>query len=186
MDRTAYLDEAFSAGPVGLYVVAAVLVPPARADGLRFDLRQLFRGRTRRFHWNREDEAARQRMLEFIADRDLSAVCVTTCLRDVRAQERARALSLERVLWELRPMGVRRLVLEARQERNNLRDRRVIAAAQRAGKASAELTYGFGLPSSDPLLWTADAVASAVLAAEAEVDSSTIATIQHIVQRLTV
>ena len=164
MGPTTYLDEAFSAGPIGVYVVAAVLVPPERADGLRLDLRELFGCRASRFHWYEETDAVRRRMLEFIACADLSMLTVAGRLGDVRAQERARAFSLERLLWELRSLRPGHLVLEARQERNNLRDRRVIAAAQRSGKASTGLTYEFGLPSSEPLLWTADAVASATLA----------------------
>ena len=124
MGPTAYLDEAFSAGPIGVYVVAVVLVPPERADGLRLDLRELFGRRAPRFHWYDETDSVRRRMLEFIADRDLTSLSVVGGLRDSRAQERARTLSLGRVLWELRSWRVRRLVLESRQERNNQRDRR--------------------------------------------------------------
>ena len=184
MDRTAYLDEAFSAGPVGVYVVAVVLVPPARADGLRFDLRQLFGRRAQRFHWHQEKDPVRQTMLEFIADANLAAVSATSRLRDARVQERARALTLERVLWELRPMRVRHLVLESRQERNNQRDRRRILAAQSAGIAARDLTYEFGLPNSEPLLWVADALAGAVLAAEAGLNTSMIEIVQHVARRV--
>lgn len=184
MHRTAYLDEAFSARPMGVYVVAAVLVAPARADGLRCELRELFGRRAPRFHWYEEKDSVRLRMLEFIADADLSALSVTACLHDVRAQERARALCLERVLWELRPMRASHVVLESRQERNNHRDRSVIAAAQRAGKASAELRYDFDMPERDPLLWTADAVAGVVLAAESGWNRSMIAIIEHVVRRI--
>ena len=166
MDRTAYIDEAFSAGPVGAYVVAAVLVPSGRADGLRLELRHLFRDRKGRFHWHHEKDSFRLRMLEFIGDAGVAAVSVSTCLRDAREQERARGLAIDRLLWEMRTHGPAHLILESRQERNDQRDRRRIMAAQKAGKASVDLTYGFGRPDGEPLLWLADAVASAVLAAE--------------------
>lgn len=182
MGPTAYLDEAFSAGPIGVYVVAAVLVPPERADGLRSDLRDLFGRRARRFHWYAEKESVRQRMLEFIADADLTALCVVGCLRDARAQERARTIGLARVLWELRSWRVDHLILESRQERNNQRDRRQIIAARQAGTAPSQLAYDFGSPAAEPLLWVADAVASAVLASES--GKSVIEIIQHTLCRI--
>jgi hypothetical protein len=81
-------------------------------------------------------------------------------------------------------MDANHLILESRQERNNQRDRRRIMAAQRAGKASVELTYRFGLPSSEPLLWLADAVASAVLTAEFASERSMISLIERILRRV--
>ena len=63
MGRTAYLDEAFSAGPVGVYVVAAVLVAPERTDRLRDELRDLFGRRAPRFHWYEERRSVRLRVL---------------------------------------------------------------------------------------------------------------------------
>jgi hypothetical protein len=176
MGPTAYLDEAFSAGPTGVYVVAVVVVPSGRADGLRADLRELIPRGARRFHWHHEQDAVRQRMLEFIASAGLAALSVTACLHDPRAQDRARALGLERVLWELRSCHVHHLMLESRQERNNQRDRRQIGAAQRTGRASS-FTYDFGSPTAEPLLWMADAVASAVLAAESGRNSAMVAII---------
>jgi hypothetical protein len=177
---TAYLDEAFSAGPIGVYVVAAVLVPPERADGLRLDLRQFFSGKRRRFHWHHETTSDRERMMELIATAGVTALSATTCLRDSRMQERARGLALERVLWELRTLSAGHLVLESRQARNDQQDRRRIIGAQRAGRASGDLTYVFRRPDMEPLLWLADAVASAVRSAEFDVDQSTITRIEHV------
>jgi hypothetical protein len=139
-------------------------VPDSRADDLRDDLRRLFKGRHRRFHWHKEQARDRMKMMEFIADAQLHSHIVTKALPKLSRQERARAHCLERLLWELKQHDTNNLVVEARQARNNSRDQSTILAAQMTGKAAAEVRYEFGLPTEEPLLWMADAIASAMAA----------------------
>lgn len=86
---------------------------------------------------------------------------------DPRRQERARRKCLERLLWELTELGTRDVLLESRQERRDVHDRKAIAAAQQRGAIPADLRYSFGRPDQEPLLWLADAVAGVVSAARA-------------------
>jgi len=52
---------------------------------------------------------------------------------DPRRQERARGKCLERLLLELTELGTRDVLLESRQERRDVHDRKAIAAAQQRG-----------------------------------------------------
>lgn len=165
MNRIAFSDESFKGGPKAAYAVAAAIILGADAEDVRADLRHLFRSHRRRFHWRHEEPRDKARMVEFIRERQIQGFAAVRPLGDPRGQERARAQCIERVLWDLKLLGVDHLVLEARQERNNQRDRRLIIAAQKAGKASSSLEYSFGYPLEEPLLWIPDALAGAATAA---------------------
>lgn len=168
MSPIAFADESAKGGPTSAYTVAAAVIVDGDQDEVRADLRHLFRNPRRRFHWRDEEPRDRARMIEFIRERQIQGLAAVRLLPDTKRQERARALCLERLLWDLRELGVDRLVLEARQDRNNQRDRRLVVAAQKAGKASASLAYSFGYPLEEPLLWIPDALAGAITAAWCE------------------
>ncbi|MGH9102826.1 MAG: hypothetical protein ACRDYD_07585 [Acidimicrobiales bacterium] len=85
-----------------------------------------------------------------------------------RKEDRARALCLNRLLWDLRQEGVAKLVLESREEHNDRKDQRTIVRAQKARSADPDLSYVFRRPLEEPLLWLADAAASAISASLAE------------------
>jgi hypothetical protein len=67
-------------------------------------------------------------------------------------------------LLEGLPPAVVDVLIESRQAHNDRVDRQVIAAAQRAGRASPDLNYRHARPLEEPLLWLADALAGAVMA----------------------
>jgi hypothetical protein len=69
---------------------------------------------------------------------------------------------LNRLLWDLNKGGVEELVIESRQIHNDRVDRLAIRNAIDAKVASPSLRYGWNMPVGDPLLWVADAIASAV------------------------
>jgi hypothetical protein len=77
--------------------------------------------------------------------------------------ERARALCLDRVLWDCEKKS--HLVFETRQEHGDAHDQRTILHAQKAGRVAEGLSYLFERPHNEPLLWFADAGAGAVGAA---------------------
>lgn len=123
-------------------------------------------------------------MLDLVALHEVEVVICASPLPDPRKQERVRARCLERTLWELGTAGVADVVIEARQERNNQRDRRIIVAAQRAGKVHAALRYGFVTPDVEPLLWIPDAMAGAATAALSGRDAGPLSRVAHLLRRI--
>jgi hypothetical protein len=161
----AFLDESARDGPDGpdgLYVVVAVvLVEVTAAEEVA---RALVARGQRRLHWRDEGEAKRQAILAALGD--LGAPILAAAARPVapRRAERARARCLVRLAYELSAAAVAEWVLEARQARNNDRDRRTLVGAVRSGAASPRLSYRFAGALDEPSLWLADAAAGAISA----------------------
>ena len=163
----AYVDESLRLDGAGRYVLATVLVSDARADEVRAALRDAVPRGLRRFHFRKQGDSARSAMCALIAGLRLDAVVVVASRIDSRA-ERARRLCLTRLLWELGERKVRDLVIESRHSADK-EDRRLIAAAERAGWAS-DVRYAFGQPDDECLLWLPDVVAAAVARAMGDSD----------------
>jgi hypothetical protein len=160
----AYIDEAIRQNGDGLYVVAAVIVAPIDLDRARRAALGVPKAGQRRFHWHNESEAQRLLMLQTIRALDLR-VRAYQVAASARKLERARALCIERLVWDLVELDIDELTFETRQAHNDARDRRTVIHAQKAGVAPGELHYGFERPEAEPLLWLADASAGAVTAA---------------------
>jgi hypothetical protein len=158
----AYVDESLRLDGEGRYVLAAVLVPAARADEVRAVLRSTLRRGQRRYHWHDEGPASRLAMTRVVAALGLDAVAVTSTPVDGTRQERARRRCLRVLLWEVQRRGIEHVVLESRQQRNP-EDERMIAYARQAGWVSGALRYDFQRPPDEPLLWLPDVVAGAVV-----------------------
>jgi hypothetical protein len=155
-----FVDESMRAG--GLYVVAAVIVP-GDLDNARQAVKSVLLPHQPRFHWRAESDEQRHRMLEQV--RALSTAAPAYVCRSVSRRERARRLCLDRLLWDLIGRDVDLLVFESRQARNDHKDQKAIADAQRAKRAPLELRHVFERPHREPLLWLPDAVAGAVATA---------------------
>jgi len=149
----AFVDESIRR-PIGLYVIGCVIAPCGEYAALR----ETFGGP--RFHFSRESEERQVAFLGRICDQGLgTAAYVSRGLHD----ERARGLCMKALLWDLKQTWEAcELVIESRQDHNDLKDARVIGGAKRSGIADASLKYGWERPADNPLLWTADAVAGAV------------------------
>jgi hypothetical protein len=173
----AYVDESVREAAPGWYVLAAVLVPPARADAIRAALRcgppgvATPRGGWRRYHWHGESPRSRRAMAAYVGSLGLDAIAIVASGVQPRRPERARRHCLLRLLWELHERGVCDVLLESRF-RLDESDRRLIGHAQRAGQVDAALRYAFERPGNEPLLWPADVVAGAVARAVADGDAS--------------
>lgn len=168
----AYVDEsARVSGATACYVMAAVLVPSERADEVRVTVRGLRPPREPRLHWHKVRAASRPRLAAAVRAMDIDAVVVAT--RDVqhRNSERARRRCLVRLLWELDQRAARDVVFETRKHQDG-DDRRVIAAAVRAGQVGRGVGYAFVLPTDEPLLWLPDIVAGAAGLAIGEDDAT--------------
>jgi hypothetical protein len=160
----AFADEAIH-GAAGIYVVGAALVAPERVDDLRLDVRGLLLKKQLRFHWRDEGEGQRQRMLEWLASAEGLDVCayIVNPFEPTR-QDRARALCLKGLLWDLNEHQATHLVIESRQDHNDRIDQQLILDLRKSKVASEDLNYGFSRPIDEPLLWIADAVSSCVAA----------------------
>ncbi|HWL37858.1 MAG TPA: hypothetical protein VNQ77_16850 [Frankiaceae bacterium] len=161
----AYVDESLRLDGEGRYVLAAVLVPDARADEVRAALRSTLRRGQRRYHWHDEGPASRLAVTRVVAALGLDAVAVTSTPVDGARQERARRRCLRVLLWEVERRGIEYVVLESRHRPLDLADAQMIAHAGRAGWISRNLRYAFCRPSEEPLLWLPDIVSGVVMRA---------------------
>lgn len=164
----AFLDESVRLANSGLYVMAAVVVPTARAD----DVRAALRGEPprRRYHWHDEHAGSRMAMTERVRALGLDSVAVVTWPVEAKRTERARRHCLLRLLWELGERDVADVLMESRHQRRDKHDRHVISCGQRSGQVARGLRYGFELPLVECLLWLPDIVAGATARAFVEGD----------------
>jgi hypothetical protein len=165
----AYVDESVRVAPPGLYLMAAVVVPPAAASNVRETLREGLPRRMTRYHWRDESTASRAAMAARVGALGLASVVTYVTTVDPQCQERARRRCLLRLLWELDRRGVTDVVIESRQHRDKY-DRDSIAHAGRAGWATRPIRFEFGTPREECLLWLPDIVAGAAGRALADDD----------------
>lgn len=160
----AWVDESIHVGAAGdgFYVLAAAVGHPASVEPARTALRRLVRRPRRRLHWHGEDDATRRRLVALIAGLDLVHLVVVHEVADARKQERSRRKCLGRLLFELDQLQVGRILLEARGDALDRRDRTMIAALRGSLAVSGDLRVGFARPLEEPMLWLPDAVAAVV------------------------
>lgn len=118
-----------------------------------------------KLHWHDEGTSRRAKISAAIAGCDISAVVVVGIPMAAVKQERARVKCLERLLFELDGLHVEQVVLEARTPALNARDMKTVIRLRGREVISTRIRVEIGYPSSEPMLWTADAVAGAVSAA---------------------
>ncbi|ROQ30955.1 hypothetical protein EDF46_3467 [Frondihabitans sp. PhB188] len=138
-----------------VYLLGAVVADPTACEEYRDQLQALPRSE-RKLHWRNLDRRHRNTVINTITAFDVHHVIVVGTPLDPRKQERARALCLERLTWELSELGVTQLVLEARPESLMKKDRQHIDALRGRGALPATLRVDHGLPSEEPMLWIAD------------------------------
>jgi hypothetical protein len=162
----AWVDESVlvdGPGP-GAYVLGAVVADPTSCDGIRDKLRALRRGREPRLHWQTEQPRRRTLIADTVAAMDLAAIVVVGTPVARTAQERARRCCLDRLLFELDQLGVEQVWMEARTDRLNRADLRLVDAARRKGAIPGRLRVDHARPLDEPMLWLPDSVAGAVSA----------------------
>lgn len=153
-----FIDESFRS-QAGVYVVGIAMAGGDLAE-LALQTRSMLPRHVPRFHWRNDSDAVREKVISLVNQQAIG--CRAYVVRRVAKQERARALCLDRFLWDDKQAGDHELVFETRQERNDKQDRAKIIHAQQRRVASEALRYRFEYPQQEPLLWLADAVAGAV------------------------
>jgi len=160
VDESAHLPTAASPG---FYLLAACIGSDSRADEVRAILRRLVVGKARRLHWRAETEAHQDQIALAIAHiDDIQNLVVIGCPLDPKRQERARRICMERLVYELKGLGVTDIAVERRQDRQNAKDVQMLNALRASGVLHRSTHVEFVAPEVDPMLWVPDAVAGAV------------------------
>jgi hypothetical protein len=163
--KTAFIDESLRIH-AGLYVLAAVIVADADADGHRQALRALLYRRQLRLHWRDESATRRSQLISAIRQLRHTGVVVIATGVAPRRQERARRKCMERLLTELTSRGIVNIVFERRHDELDARDRALIAALKRQQSLPAVVHASWQAPADEPLLWLPDIAAGAAGLAE--------------------
>ena len=108
------------------------------------------------------DQRHRRLVVDQVRQLEAGHLIVIASPIDLRKQERARALCVERLAWELAQRDVTALTLEARPTALMARDRRTFDALRQRAVISHGMRIGHGQPSGEPLLWLPDQVLGVV------------------------
>ncbi|WP_157099847.1 hypothetical protein [Microbispora sp. ATCC PTA-5024] len=153
-----YIDESIHDN-AGLYLIAVVFAHPELGQRVNRELAAVVPTAARP-HWHAEDHPTRRLLAAAVSALPVKAVAYGCAFDSPAHKEAARARALRWLAVELVP-GVRRLVLDRRQERQDETDRRVLR-----GMAGRPPRFGVEHSSSmkEPLLWLPDVVAGAAAA----------------------
>lgn len=165
-----FVDESLRQSATGLSVVTAVVISPDDLAEAQYQLRGLLLRGQVRFHWRDESEPRREQMVRVLSGMTIAGICYLVRDCPARHLERARAISLTRMLWDLKRDAPTRLTIESRRELDR-RDTRTISAARKSGHYPERMKFDFLPPANEPLLWAADAIAGVVSAHAAGEDS---------------
>lgn len=160
----ALIDESIATDGDGAYVVASVLVEQRAKDEIRADLRRLLPPR-HRFHFHAEKPETRRAVLGLLDECSQRCMVYRVKPSPTRSHETARGRCLSCLLGDLRDLPVHEITLDSRNEHNDARDRSHFVAARHAGWLHPDAVYGHARSATEPLLWLADALAGAALAA---------------------
>ncbi|QNA91569.1 MULTISPECIES: hypothetical protein [unclassified Microbacterium] len=159
----AWGDESFRTAGVERpsYLLGAAVADVSHCEDMRAELQRLPR-RGPKLHWRDQDRRARDASIAAISGFDAYHVIVIAAPVDPRRQERARALCLERLAWQLDAQGVRLLTLEARPPQLMRRDLRTVDALRGKLALPEGLRIDHAQPSEEPMVWIADQVLGAL------------------------
>jgi hypothetical protein len=161
----AWADESMRVvhAPVPVHLLAATIAEPERCDDVRSLLRSFYGGR--KLHWRELDRLRRGAIVRAMADLEAEHLVVAARPLDVRRQERARAICLRRLAWELERRSVELLTLEARDRSLMRRDISTVDALRASRVISPRLRVEHERPSVEPMLWLPDQAAGTVVEA---------------------
>ncbi|MGW3470884.1 hypothetical protein ACWDKQ_21060 [Saccharopolyspora sp. NPDC000995] len=160
----AFADESFREAEVGgYYILAAVVFETGSHDPARSAMHELRGGRdTYKLHWNEMTSQEKHNAAKTVAELEGFHVVVVGTPVPSRRQERARALCLTKLIYELHSYGVNRLLMEGRSRALNDRDVATVRGARYELPKGAVFQIEHLPGSREALLWAADIVAGAV------------------------
>lgn len=117
-------------------------------------------------HWyDDRGESRRRKIVEAVAQLGCQHIVVIRSGDRTTRSERRRRMCMKRLLWELEQLGVVRVCLEARERKQNSRDRQLLDQLRAGRELGGQLRMDHIPGPEEPLLWIPDAVAGAVVAA---------------------
>lgn len=166
----AYIDESrlrlTSDDPANLYIMVAVVVSSTDVLDIQHRLRDLLPQGIPRLHWRNDRTALRRKHLGLLAELHhsfgMDSLEAHATLSRAKREEAGRRLCLAALAAHLADQGVRELVIESRQDHQDVRDDRVLLGARDNRVIPRELQWRHGRPLAEPLLWPPDAIAGVV------------------------
>ncbi len=146
------------------YLLGASIVDTDDVEATRRILRSL-RPTRGKLHWHDLNDRERRDISETIGALEALHLVVVATPADLRREERARAVCLERLVWELARQDVCHLTLEARPRALMARDIRTVRGLKGRLVAPSTFRVEHGDPGLDPMLWLPDQVLGAAGAA---------------------
>jgi len=138
-----------------VYLLAATLIASRDLAPTRALMRGLRSRGERRVHFTHE----RDTIQKDIAARLVAAALRTRIYQGQGRSEAVRDQCLRAAVSDIAPEGVLRLVLESRDHKGNLSDRRTIQSALTSCGTSPDLAYEHMFAHEEPALWVPDAIA---------------------------
>lgn len=166
----AYIDESrlrlSPDDPTNLYIMVAVVVSSTDILDIQHRLRDLLPQGIPRLHWRNDRTALRRKHLDLLAELHhspgMDSLEAHATLSRAKREEAGRTLCLAALAERLAAQGVRELVIESRQDHQDVRDARVLLRARNDGAIPRGLQWRHGRPLAEPLLWPPDAIAGVV------------------------
>ncbi len=155
----AYGDESIQrACEPSRYLLAATIY--AEGTDPSFALRRAKPSGASKLHWYDLDPKRQAASLEVVSSVPQQTTIVAALPLEGTKPERARRKALEEIVRRLIDMGVRKLVLESRNDTHDKRDRELLVSMRRRGEAlDFDLEH---VPGKDePLLWVPDQILGA-------------------------
>lgn len=163
MVPAAYVDESVPDSRLdpGSYVLACALVDDGAGEVVRAGLRALLLPGQRKLHWHGEDRARRRQLVDFVADVPAAHLIVLRA-GGTEHSERRRKLCLGLLLPELQSRGVGVVALEARENKQNQSDLRLLSGLRASRRLGPGLRMHHPRGPAEPLLWLPDILAGAL------------------------
>ncbi|GAA4795715.1 hypothetical protein [Corynebacterium canis] len=143
------------------YLICATILERAQFEQLRNQLLPLLLPGQIKLHRTDESAPRRRSIVKTISEIESIQVIVTNSSEKSKKTERYRRKCLERLYYELVELKVYHLTLESRQEAQNRKDIKHLAALQSSGVYRG-LRISHARGGDDPLLWIPDVVLGAL------------------------
>lgn len=163
----AYVDESESNQRLdpGTYIFAATLVEDEHADDVRQAMTAMRPSERWKLHWHDETPRTRLAVIKAIVELPALHLVVVRKVHPVEPTERRRRKCLTRLAYELAGRRVLHIVAEARERKSNSRELQFVKQLRARGLVDRDLRMFHIQGSDEPILWAADAIAGAMVAA---------------------
>ncbi|MEV5705631.1 hypothetical protein [Actinoallomurus sp. NPDC052274] len=167
MSWCAFVDESESNRKLDpdVYILVASIMEPNARWPVREAVASLRLPGQHKVHWYHESDKRRRLLIETVMSLEVLHLAVVRIGTAGETSERRRRKCMERLFFELSGMGVRNIVFEAREARQNRNDLNLVRALRARQEISPDIRVDHESGPEEPLLWLPDVVAGAVVAA---------------------